>query len=370
MPKLNRLFTYITLLTLLTFLPACGGEPERAAVAQAPLPTATSQPTAEPTPIPPTSSPPPTATPIPVPPTPTSPVIVSNEVETADDALTESTEPTEPTPTAISPTPTTTPDPLDFINGIPVKEIVVLPPEVIENAKSIFSAGQTLGRSANRFSKLGDSVIANGDFITRFDTPDAYTLGPYDHLQPTIDYFDGSWLRYGVGIRIGLSAWGVFDPMWADKDWCDPNEVMIDCEFRLNNPSIVLIHLGTNDVNATFERFLRQTVEHSIDNGVIPILLTKADRFEETVYDEENRNNRILREVAADYQIPLVDFDIVAETLPNRGLTDDNVHLNGPMQHDYNLDVVYEKGHSVHNLTVLMMLDELRQQVILAEENG
>ena len=94
------------------------------------------------------------------------------------------------------------------------------------------------------------------------------------------------------------------------------------------------------------------------------ILLTKADRYESYLYEEENRNNNIIRQVAADFKIPLVDFDIVADTLPNRGLKDDNIHLNGPLQHDYNLEEAYTKGHTVHNLAVLLMMERIREEVI------
>jgi hypothetical protein len=266
-----------------------------------------------------------------------------------------------PSPTA---TPTPAPTPRAVINGIPIEEIIIMSPNVIAHMRQVFSAGQASGRSANTFSKIGDSVIANGDFLTRFDAPRAYMLGPYEDLQPVIDFFRGSWKRYGVGMHVGLRAWGVFDPLWADKDWCEPNETLIDCEFRLNNPSVVVIHIGSNDLDPTFDHFMRDVVQHSLDNGIIPIILTKADRYE----GEDNRNNIAMRQIAADYEVPLLDFDIVAETLPNRGIKEgDNVHLSGPLQFDYNLPETYEKGHSVHNLTVLFMLERVLNEIILPE---
>lgn len=351
MPKL---FFNLSLVVSVFIFVACGGEAQPTAVLEEPTTTIQATHTA----VPSTATPQPTATTVAPPPTPTAPMVEDEsalEVENTADSVPAAT----PEPIA-----TETPNPLAFINGIPVDEIVVLPDDVIAKMKDVFATGQALGRDPHRFSKLGDSVIANADFLTRFDEPSAYTLGPYEYLQPIIDHYPGSWDRYGVGIRIGLSAWGVFDPMWADKEWCEPNEAMIDCEFRLNNPSVVLIHLGTNDTNESFERFLRQTVQHSIDNGVIPILLTKADRYESYLYEEENRNNNIIRQVAADLQVPLVDFDLVADTLPNRGLKEDNVHLNGPLQHDYNLDEVYTRGHTMHNLAVLLMMEQIVEEVI------
>jgi hypothetical protein len=227
--------------------------------------------------------------------------------------------------------------------------------------REVFAAGQAIGRDPHNFSKIGVSVFANGVFVTRFDTAGSYKFGPYPELQNVIVYFRGSWSRYGVGMHIGLRAWGVFDPLWADKDWCEPNEVLIDCEFRLNNPSVVLIHLGSNDLDPSFERFMRDVIQHSLDSGVIPVILTKADRYE----GDDHRNNIAMRQIAADFAVPLLDFDIVAATLPNRGIKEgDNVHLNGPLQFDYDLPEVYEKGHSVHNLTVLFMMERILQDII------
>ena len=235
--------------------------------------------------------------------------------------------------------------------------------ETIGHMQEIFANGQTQGRNPYRFSKLGDSVIANGDFLTRFDKPGAYELGPFTSLSPVIEHYQGSWDRFGVGIRIGLHAWGVFDPMWANKDWCEPNEVMIDCEFRLNNPAVVLIHLGTNDTTDSYPQFMRKVIETSLEAGVIPIIMTKADRFE----GDDNRNNETMRSLAAEYKVPLLDYDLLAATLPERGLKEDGVHMNGPLAHDYNLEETLQKGHTTHNLAVLFMLEEILSEVIRLE---
>lgn len=330
------------LITLVCLLAAC--TPESAA--PPPVPTLTPTFAASPTVLP-------SATPAPTLPPP--PTVAALSTAAATIANTPTTAPTAaPTDTPLPPT--------ALLNGIPVSDLVRLPPEVIDHMRQVYAEGQARGRNPYAFSKLGDSVIANADFLTRFDKPGAYTLADYDFLQPTVDQFAGSWDRFGVAIRIGLRAWGVFDPLWANKDWCEPNETMLDCEIRLNNPSILIIHLGTNDQDDTFEHFLRKTVEDTLAQGVIPVLLTKADRFE----GEDNHNNLIIRQAAADYAVPLVDFDLVADTLPNRGLREDNIHLNGPMAHDYGSAEALQKGHTVHNLLVLMMLDALRQEVMQA----
>ena len=225
-------------------------------------------------------------------------------------------------------------------------------------AKSSLS-GQALGRDSNTFSKLGDSLIANPHFLTGFDIG-PYDLGSYEYLQPVIDYYAGSYERYGVAIHAGLHSWGVFDPMWADKNWCQPNESILACEFRLNNPSVLLILLGSNDAGApgSFDYNLRKTVEYAIENGVIPVIATKADRFE----GPQDENNIMLRQIAADYLIPLWDFDLLAETLPGRGLQEDNIHLTVFVEYDYTMPEALQLGHGAHNLTALMVLDAIREE--------
>lgn len=247
-----------------------------------------------------------------------------------------------------------------YLNGIPEEEIIVMTPEVIANVQAIYARGQLLGRNGQAFSKLGDSLIATPSFLTQFDTGN-YDLGPYADLQPAIDFFAGSFERYGVALRPGLHAWGVFDPLWANKDWCQANEDLLACEIRLNNPSVLLILLGTNDAGNPpgFDYNMRKVIDYTIEKGIVPVIVTKADRFE----GPDNVNNEILRQIAADYQVPLWDFDLVAGTLPNRGLADDQVHLSVFPENDYNLPAAYQTGHGIHNLTGLMMLEEIRQAI-------
>jgi hypothetical protein len=281
--------------------------------------------------------------------------------------LTTADAPNTPTPLPTTPVltapPTVTPFPFDplMILGLPVELYTVLPDEVAVKSQEIFNRGRALGRDSQAFSKLGDSLIANPHFLTGFDTGTA-NLGEYSYLQPVVDHFAGSYERYGVAIHAGLHSWGIFDPMWANKDWCEPNESMVACEIRLNNPSVLLILLGSNDSGApdSFAYNLRKVVEFSIENGVIPVLATKADRFE----GPENTNNILVRTIAAEYAIPLWDFDMLADAIPDRGLTEDLVHLTPFDEYDYTMPEAMQKGHGVHNLTALMVLESIRTQVM------
>jgi hypothetical protein len=249
----------------------------------------------------------------------------------------------------------------DSLNGVPIEAILQLSPAVLTKMQSIYLRGQALGNNPRAFSKVGDSTIENPHFLARFDEK-PYNLGPYANLQGVIDTFRGSFSRQGLAVQRGLHSWSVFDPMWADPIYCEPDESVIACEFRVHRPSIVLIRLGSNDVGVpeSFEKNLRKLVEYSLEKGVIPVLGTKADRIE----GEGNINNEIIRRVAADYEVPLWDFDLAAQALPDKGLREDGVHLSYFYEHDYTLPNALLTGHGLHNLTALMMLDRLWREVM------
>ena len=235
-----------------------------------------------------------------------------------------------------------------------------MPESVRQNVQAIYAAGQALGRNPRAFAKVGDSTIHPDHFLSRFDSG-PYNLGEYAYLQATIEQYRGSFGRHSAAVRIGLHAWTVFDPIYANKSICLPDEHVLACEFRLHNPAIVLVRLGSNDIGAPslYESNMRQIVQFSIESGVIPVLGTKADRREGS-----NQNNDILRQIAADYQIPLWEFDIVAGTLPGRGLDVDGVHMNTFYAHDYTQPVAFQRGHAMHNLTALLVLDAIWQLTI------
>lgn len=245
------------------------------------------------------------------------------------------------------------------INGVLLSQFVNINADTEANILSIYQQGQELGRNPRAFSKLGDSTIENPHFLTRFDNWQGfeYYLGDYIYLEAVIDYYAGSFIRQGAAVRRGMHSWTVFDPQWADKSLCRSNESALTCEFRIHNPSILLVRLGANDVGVpqAFENNLRDVIEYSIENGVIPVLGTKADRND----GASNANNLIIRRLAEEYQVPLWDFDILADTLPRRGLTTDGVHMTINFSHDYTDPNTFRTGHGVHNLSALIMLDIL-----------
>jgi LysM repeat protein len=251
------------------------------------------------------------------------------------------------------------------VNGVPAEQFVLIPAAVQKNIQAIYAQGQALHNDPHAFSKIGDSNMENPYFLAPFDGG-AYRLGDYAYLQPVIDQFAGSFGRQSMAVRKGFHSWSVLDAKLADQTACQPGETPVACELRLNQPSLALIRLGTND--AGYPELLRQKLQTIVDEcvrqGVIPILGTKADRVD----GPEDANNGVVRQLAARNAIPLWDFDLIAQTMPGRGLGPDRVHLTILHPLDYTLPQAFQHGHSADNLAVLMVLQRVWQEAAQAPD--
>jgi hypothetical protein len=296
---------------------------------------------------------------------------------TSDPRMTSTPLPVTPTPPPVAPTPTATPTPIpkrtptpgpagprpDEVNGIPISMFIVMDDEIKDNVREIYARGQKMGRNPFTFSKLGDSLVANKRFLRVFDLKDptlgTYDLGDFAYLQDTIDYFSGSFDRQGAAVKPGMNTLMVFNPKYSEYKDCHPNENLLDCEIRLNNPSFIIIQLGTNDRSDVVAVQYDRIVKYIIDQGIVPILYTKADRGG----GPDNLTNEIIRDIARRYKVPLIDFDLLADTLPNRGLREDKTHFSVAPRLNYANPSTFRYGDAMHNLAALLMLDQVRQAV-------
>ncbi len=238
---------------------------------------------------------------------------------------------------------------------------------VSAQAREIFLRGQALGNRDFAFSMVGDSNTDNPAFLAPFDTG-AYNLGEYADLELTVGYFKGSFSRDSAAAQGGFSTARVLDPAYADGR-CNAGETPLACEYRLNQPSVALILLGTGDQHAWqgFEARYRRIIEYSIGQGVIPVLITKADDLESI----DNTAppgfiNAVIRRLAIEYDVPLIDLRRAVEPLPNRGCQPDGFHFNTPPDGQSAVfdDEHLRYGYPVRNLTALQALDALRQYVL------
>jgi hypothetical protein len=233
-------------------------------------------------------------------------------------------------------------------------------PEVTDTAREIYKRGQELGRDPKHFSKVGDCQTNTGFYLVDFDNEGAYSLGEYSYLQDTIDYYQGSFSRTSLAMRDGYNVAAILTPLRADPKKCEKGENPIQCEFRLHNPSIAIISLETNfnDRPADdYGKYMRQIIEYSIEQGVVPILATKGDNLE-----GDHSINAEIAEIAVEYDIPLWNLWAALQPLPNQGHDtelNDGFHLSFS-RNFFDKPKNMLSGWPWRNLTALQVLDKVR----------
>lgn len=228
--------------------------------------------------------------------------------------------------------------------------IPVLDDRLIE----IYQTGIALGNNPRAFSKIGDCGSTPAWFLGDFDRgPRYFDLGPYTNLQPAIDAFQGSFDRTSLAARSGFNTSALFTPLWSDRSFCLADEAPLACEYRVHRPMIAFIMLGTNDVwrPDEFEPQMRRTIEFSIQNGVIPVLSTKADNVE-----GNGSINATIARLALEYRVPLWNFWAAVQPLPDHGMQDDGAHLTWGRNRFGDADAM-QKAWPVRNLTALQTLN-------------
>jgi hypothetical protein len=152
--------------------------------------------------------------------------------------------------------------------------------------------------------------------------------------------------------RGGFTAATILSPLQADAEVCKPGETPLTCEFRIHNPSILLITLevGNPQIVQHYEMYLRQILDESIAHGVLPVLATKADVAE--LGNGVHVINPIIAKLAYEYDLPLWNFWRSAQPLPNHGIdpTRDGFHLS-------------QDGYNLKSFVALQTLDAIRRAV-------
>jgi hypothetical protein len=229
----------------------------------------------------------------------------------------------------------------------------------------VYKYGQALGNQPAGVTKVGDSVSANPLYLNPMNRTD-YELGPYDFLEETIRLFGPSLAVDSVAARIGMTTYVVFDPLWADKSLCLSNETPLACEYRLKKPSVSMIMFGPNDVrhmtDAEFAVQIRQIVDETLALGIIPVLSTFSVDPDDRLWWQAINFNLRLTEIAAEYEIPLINLWAAARVLPGYGLDQDRIHMANSGFPNLKFSSGHEAyyGTSLQNLLSIRMLDEIR----------
>jgi hypothetical protein len=233
-------------------------------------------------------------------------------------------------------------------------------PTVQPEMRVVFERGVTLGNDPKAFSKIGDGEISTVWFLTQYDRdPKYYRLGPYTDLLPVIKHFSGSFSWVGPAAGRGYDTTIILGKVLSGTPDCNPGETHLDCELRIHHPEFAIISMGTNQIHQPeiFQPEMKKIIERLLNAGVVPILSTKADNLE-----GDYRINRIIANLAYEYNLPLWNFWLAVQPLPNHGLQADEEHLTYAYN-DFSNPENFQFAWPWRNLTALQVLNTVYNYV-------
>lgn len=225
------------------------------------------------------------------------------------------------------------------------KALPVIPESIDTSLQKVYERGLVLGNDPHAFSIFGDCQSRPADFFGVFETDATVIENLSPELQDVVDYFDGSFNRESPTAQDGTTPGSLLWTQWHRGEYgCTFAETPVECELRIHRPSFVIIQVGTHFESRNTE-YLRRVILQLLDAGVVPILGTKADNRE-----KDERINRDMAMLAAEYDLPLWNFWAAVSDLPNRGLytRDDR-----PLQGDIYLTEEALERHRMTGLTTL-----------------
>ncbi len=240
-------------------------------------------------------------------------------------------------------------------------------------AREIFQKGKSLGNRPNVFSKVGDSITASAYFLTPIGNGQ-YELGQYGSLGGVIGYFSSENAREGNSFNnrslAANGGWSAFNVLQAVNGPCGVETPLI-CEYKLTKPAVALIMFGTNDAGSgspgPFSGWMHQIVQTSIDMGVVPVLSTiPPKRINADQSARVDTFNQVIRQVAQEYQVPLMDLFAVMDSAPNGGMGSDGMHPSIPPDGAtcrFTAENL-QYGFTIRNLATLQALDAVWRLVL------
>ena len=239
-------------------------------------------------------------------------------------------------------------------------QMPAMPTAISDQMRAVYQLGLELGNDPRHFSVIGDCQNVSSYFLSTFDKPGDFSLGEYAYLQPTIDYYQGSFSRTSLAVKGGFNVAAVLSPLRADPKSCKPGESPLDCELRVWNPSVVFVGMETwwsKRPEQEYNKYMRHVIERILETGAVPIIATKADNLE-----GNHGINATIAQIAHDYDIPLWNYWAAVQPLPNHGLSPDGFHLTFARNFFDDPDRM-KSAWPWRNLTALQTLDFVRRGV-------
>ena len=228
---------------------------------------------------------------------------------------------------AVAPTSTPSMSKTPAANPAAWKDLPVIPEIIDPSLSKVYERGIRLGNDPHAFSIFGDCQTRPDEFFGVFETDPLVFASLSLELQETVTYFEGSFSRESSTSQDGTTPGALLWTQWHRGQYgCTFGETPVECELRVHRPSFVIIQIGTHFESRNTE-YLRKIILQLLDAGVVPILATKGDNRE-----KDERINRDMALLAAEYDIPLWNFWAALSDLPDRGLyTRDDRPLQGPI---------------------------------------
>jgi hypothetical protein len=237
--------------------------------------------------------------------------------------------------------------------SVPASRAVTYPkwiPTITPQMKQIYRQSVKYGKDLGIFTVVGDCNSLPPVYLQRIATGE-FDLSKAPGMQGTIVRFSRSFSHVSQAVNGGFNAEAMMDPDWANHAVCDKDAGPFGCEIWISRASVVFIEVGTGDQYTwqDFEANYRPMIELAQKKGVLPVLVTKADDLEARSGAPSSYINNIIRQLAKEYSVPLLDLWQATRTLPNNGLIDEgglNFHLS-------------PAGRDLHLVATLQTLDAI-----------
>lgn len=258
---------------------------------------------------------------------------------------------------------------------------------VLDNINAV--AALAPDHAEEMFIKVGDSISAGGghmsQFLCQLDLPDwtpemyswdfARDISAQEYMRPALEYFltlevpsrvfeAGQEQYYSPFARDSLATMVGASAEWAVSG--DPSPLAQEIEAM--HPRYAIVMYGSNDVHGYgalaqkmdyIMRWFVPLIDNCISNGVIPIMT--APPLSGDLYAESITLGHLIRALSQDRQVPFLNYQHAMWSLPNHGLSGDDVH---PTYAEYNQIAWFnpenlDYGYNLRNLLSLEALHRM-----------
>ena len=238
---------------------------------------------------------------------------------------------------------------------------------VVDGLRTIADRGPELADDV--FMKVGASATVSAHFLHCFGgDPGRIELDGRDHLQDTIDHFQGGeadgtdpFRRESNAAVVGRSAG------WAITG----NPSPMDRELAALSPRFAIVMYGTNDIQLRniddYAENMANLADSLIARGTIPVMTSIMPRDDDDEADARvPLYNAVVRGLAQARQVPFIDYHRELLPLTDHGISGDGIHptvyrANGSARACDFTRSGLSAGYNIRNLLTIETLDRVRR---------